>query len=648
MTRRIALISEHASPLASLGGTDAGGQNVYVDHVARELARRGDRVEVFTRRDDPRLPDVVTLAPGVRVVHVPAGPPEAVPKEQLLEHMGEFRDWMLRRFRDGRHPVDLVHANFWMSGLVAAELRRALDVPFVITFHALGRVRRQFQGDADGFPDERMAIEDRIVEEADRIIAECPQDEEDLIRLYNADPARIRIVPCGFDPAELGPMSRPLARLDLGLDPSERIVLQLGRLVPRKGVDTVIRAIARLERDHGIAARLVVVGGTDREPDPERLPELARLQEVARDEGVAERVTFVGRRDRNELAAYYSAADVFVSTPWYEPFGITPVEAMACGTPVVGSNVGGIKFTVRDGETGYLVPPRDPEAVAERIAYLYRHPKLLSVLSRQSVRRVNDLFTWERVTGAISELYEEVLVERRLGRRDERAEVAVLEQGFDRAIDALAQSRQRLRRPMLDAVALIAGTFLRGGTVLAAGNGGSAAQASHLAAELVGRFRLPGRPGLPVVALTTDSSILTAWANDVGWEDVFARGVEALRRRGDLLVGISTSGRSPNVVRAFEMARERGVRTLALLGGDGGDLLPLADVALVVPSADTQAIQDAHSTIVHVLCELVERRLDDAGAFERRPAGAQAGDADPSTSPRRDPTVGDDKLAVTR
>jgi D-inositol-3-phosphate glycosyltransferase len=643
MTRRIALISEHASPLASLGGPDAGGQNVYVDHVARELARRGDRVEVYTRRDAPDLPDVVTLARGVRVVHVPAGPPEPIPKEELLGHMAEFRDWMIRRLRDPRHRVDLVHANFWMSGLVAAELKRALDVPFVITFHALGRVRRQFHGDADGFPDDRMPIEDRIVEEADRIIAECPQDEEDLIRLYNADPARIRIVPCGFDPAELGPISRPLARLDLGLDPSERIVLQLGRLVPRKGVDTVIQSIGRLERDHGIAVRLVVVGGIDREPDPSRMPELARLQAVAAEEGVGDRVTFVGRRDREELAAYYSAADVFVSTPWYEPFGITPVEAMACGTPVVGSNVGGIKFTVRDNETGYLVPPRDPDAVAERIAHLYRHPKLLAVFGRQAMRRANDLFTWERVARSISELYEEVLVERRLGRRDERPAIAALEQGFDRAIDALVQSRQRLRRPMLDATALVADTFLRGGTVLAAGNGGSAAQATHLAAELVGRFRLPDRPGLPVVALTADTSVLTAWANDVAWDDAFARGVEALGRPGDVLVGISTSGRSANLVRAFEVARQRGVRTLALLGGDGGDLLGLADVSLVVPSADTQAIQDAHGTIVHVLCELVERRLDDAGAFDDRRAGIHAL-PEPNGSA---PTVADD-VEVTR
>src|SRR5437868_384210 len=249
MPKRIALISEHASPLGMLGGVDSGGQNVYVGQLAKYLAESGYEVDVFTRRDGELLPETAEWVPGVRIVHVPAGPPEYVRKEDLLPYMADFTSFVLKFARRQRRRYELIHANFFLSGLVALEVKRALGIPFVVTFHALGRVRRQHQRGADEFPEERFAIEDQVVAEADHIIAECPQDEEDLIRLYNADPARITIVPCGFDPAELGPMSRPLARLDLGLDPSERIVLQLGRLVPRKGVDTVIRAIARLERD---------------------------------------------------------------------------------------------------------------------------------------------------------------------------------------------------------------------------------------------------------------------------------------------------------------------------------------------------------------------------------------------------------------
>jgi D-inositol-3-phosphate glycosyltransferase len=621
MSRRIALISEHASPLATLGGVDAGGQNVYVDQVARHLAAIGHQVDVFTRRDRPDLPDSVELGPNLRVVHVPAGPAHEIAKEDLLPHMADFTGWMVRHAAKRGAGYDLVHANFFLSGLVAAELKRQLEIPFVVTFHALGRVRRQFHGASDRFPDERFDIEDRIVAEADRLIAECPQDEEDLIRLYNADPARITIIPCGFDPTEFAPMSRPLARLDLGLDPAERIILQLGRIVPRKGVDNVIRAIGRLQKEHGVRARLLVVGGADREPDPDREPEFARLAAVAEEECASELVTFVGRRDRSELAAYYNAADIFVSTPWYEPFGITPLEAMACGTPVLGSNVGGIKFSVRDGETGYLVPPNDPDALAERIAHLYRHPKLLAVFGRQAIRRVNDLFTWDRVASGIAAIYEEVLTAGLLSRREEFERLALVGEAFDETILALREAKRRLPTAILEAADVITACFARDHRLLTCGNGGSAAEAQHLVTEFVGHFRADDRPGLPALALTADSAVVTAWANDASYDTVFSRQVEAIGRSGDVLVGLSTSGRSENVVHAFEAAKSRGIKTIALLGRDGGDLRPLADVAIVVPSSDTQRIQEVHGVIVHLLADLVERRLIDADWFD---AGTKA------------------------
>jgi glycosyltransferase involved in cell wall biosynthesis len=251
------------------------------------------------------------------------------------------------------------------------------------------------------------------VQEADIIIAECPQDADDLEDLYGADPAKLRLIPCGFDPAEFWPTEMRSARRLLGLDPDERIVLQLGRMVPRKGVDNVVRAVARLRRDHDIAARLLVVGGESRTPDPAVTPEIGRLQGIARDEGVADAVTFAGSRGRDELRLYYGAADVFVTTPWYEPFGITPVEAMACGTPVVGADVGGIKTTVRDGETGFLVPPTDPDALADRLARLFREPELLRDFGRRARRRAVTFYTWGRVSDAVADVYAELLTERR-------------------------------------------------------------------------------------------------------------------------------------------------------------------------------------------------------------------------------------------
>jgi phosphoheptose isomerase len=304
-----------------------------------------------------------------------------------------------------------------------------------------------------------------------------------------------------------------------------------------------------------------------------------------------------------------SAADVFVTTPWYEPFGITPVEAMACGTPVIGASVGGIKATVADGVTGFLVPPDDPAALAERLACLLTTPKLRECLSRQALQRANDRYTWASVTAAVAALYERTLVARPARRSGRSRQSALVDRTFVAAIDALEASRRSLRPSILAAADQIARAFRRGGTVLICGNGGSAADAQHFAAEFVGRFKQAGRAGLPAIALCADSAFLTAWANDTGYDDVFARGVEAFGRPGDLLIGISTSGRSRNVVRALETAQRRGLETLALAGGDGGELRGLAETAIVVPSVDTQHIQEVHIVVIHLLCELVEAAL---------------------------------------
>lgn len=409
---RLAMISEHASPLASLGGADSGGQNVYVGQVAGHLAACGHHVDVFTRRDSVDLPEQVHLNSGLRIIHVPAGPPQPLRKEDLLPFMDDFSDFV-QQFCLREPAYDLVHAHFFMSALVAADVKRRFGIPFVVTFHALGRVRQQHQRSADEFPAERLDIEDAIVEEADHIIAECPQDQSDLISLYRAERSKVTVIPCGFDPQEVWPVDRGEARRALGWQPDERIILQLGRMVPRKGVETVIRGLAALRDEYGETARLVIVGGETREPDPVATPEIGRLQAVGREERVGDLVTFVGNRQRWELRTYYSAADVFVTTPWYEPFGITPLEAMACGIPVIGSAVGGIKMTVADGETGFLIPPRDPFALAERLAVLFRNPAVMRQLGTSAQQRVNRLFTWERVTAAIERLYADVVGFRR-------------------------------------------------------------------------------------------------------------------------------------------------------------------------------------------------------------------------------------------
>jgi D-inositol-3-phosphate glycosyltransferase len=403
---RIALISEHASPLATIGSVDAGGQNIYVAHVARGLADEGHHVDVLTRRDDASLPAFVDMRPGVRVVHVDAGPPRFVAKEELLPHMPAFVR-SAQQLVQHSVPYDVVHANFFMSGLVALRLKELFGVPMVMTFHALGLVRREHQGTADSFPAARIDIERRIVREADRVIAECPQDKSDLVRLYDANARRISMVPCGVDLDVFAPYPRMHARRELGVAPDEFVVLQLGRLVPRKGIDNVIRAVAQVDR--GVRMRLLVVGGDARVPDERATPEIARLRGVAEACGVSDRVTFIGHRQRDELRACYAAADVFVTTPWYEPFGITPLEAMACGTPVIGSAVGGIQYSVVDGVTGFLVPPHDPAALARRLVQLHENPSLAQALGRGGMRRVRSMFTWQRVSRELADVYESVI-----------------------------------------------------------------------------------------------------------------------------------------------------------------------------------------------------------------------------------------------
>jgi D-inositol-3-phosphate glycosyltransferase len=405
MKNRIAFISEHASPLALLGGVDSGGQNVYVDQVARHLAEKGYEVDIYTRWDSAAPSQIIEYSPGIRVIHVEAGPKKFIPKEELFQYMDEFASEMIKFIESQEMKYDLIHAHFWMSGYVAAMIKYMLNIPFVITFHALGKVRRIHQGTADGFPDIRFRIEEIIVKHADMIIAECPQDMEDLMFLYYADEEKIRIIPCGFDPEEFYPADKRAAKIKLRLDPDDKIILQLGRMVPRKGVDNVIRGMAYLLKKKNIPVKLVIVGGESEQPDPAITPEIGRLQKIAQEEKVDSRIIFTGRKGRYQLRDYYNAADLFISTPWYEPFGITPLEAMACGTPVIGSNVGGIKYSVSHGKTGFLVPPKDPEILGQRILDIIGNKNLLKELSGQAIEHVNKFFTWEIVSRQIIDAY---------------------------------------------------------------------------------------------------------------------------------------------------------------------------------------------------------------------------------------------------
>ncbi|GAB4195693.1 MAG: glycosyltransferase family 1 protein [Roseiflexaceae bacterium] len=412
----IAFLSEHASPMALLGGQDAGGQNVYVDEVSRNLGRLGYAVDVFTRRDSPGLPEVVEWAPGVRIVHLTAGPPQILLKDDLWPYIPAFYDALLEfMLRDGVR-YDLIHGNFWMSGWVAARAGRRLDIPSVQIFHAMGKTKRRHQGGQDTSPTGRITVETDIVQQVDRLIAQCPSEQVELIDDYGADPARVALIPSAVNIERFRPLPRAEARRRIGLAGDGPVVVYVGRMLPRKDVRNLVRAFGLLLRDAtGTAladARLLLVGGETDTPDPEATPEIGVLQQLAAEHGLADRVIFTGRRGPDALRLYYCAGDVAVTTPWYEPFGLTPLEAQACGVPVIGSAVGGITYTIQDGVTGALVPPRDPEALAGRLRELLSQPELRAQMGRAARLRVEREFTWPVVAQRTARLYQALLAER--------------------------------------------------------------------------------------------------------------------------------------------------------------------------------------------------------------------------------------------
>ncbi|WP_313419752.1 glycosyltransferase [Sphingobacterium multivorum] len=600
MKKRIAFISDHASPLATLGGKDSGGQNVYVAEVAMQLALMGNQIDIYTRCEHPSREGVVLWKPNIRVIHIVAGPKDILPKEELYGHIDEFTAHTIEFMTANQLSYQLVHAHFWLSGMVAMEIKKQLHIPFVITFHALGAVRRLHQGGSDKFPKIREKIEKDIIWAAERVIAECPNDLKDLIQHYQAPQDKIEIIPCGFNPADFHPTDRTEAKEKLGLDSAYTYILQLGRMVKRKGIDNVIEAFSHAH--HALPElRLLVVGGNL--ATAEDRAEFDRLHHLCIELKVEDKVIFTGQQRRDLLRYYYAASELFITTPWYEPFGITPLESMACGTPVIGADVGGISFTVRHEETGLLVAAQQPQQLSAAIVDLINNDRKRLKFSVNSLRHVKS-FTWKVVSESIAQLYAQCLPQ-----DAEKETITQIRQSFlgssktfEKAAESLALGIARLSSKMVS-------VLHEGKKIMICGNGGSAAESQHFAAELVGRFEIPQRPGYLVISLNADVAVLTAWANDFGYESVFARQVQALGQPGDMLICLSTSGNSPNILNALKEASKAGVICANLLGKDGGEATQFGDHNLIVPSDHTARIQEVQLHIIHQLCALVEQRM---------------------------------------
>jgi glycosyltransferase involved in cell wall biosynthesis len=392
---RIAMVSEHASPLATLGGVDAGGQNVHVAALAGALADRGHDVVVYTRADSPALPRRVEMRPRVHVEHLEAGPAIPVAKDELLAYMGTFATGLADRW--ARDRPDVVHAHFWMSGLASIRAAASCGVPVVQTFHALGTVKRRWQGDQDTSPATRIETERWIGRSADRIIATCT-DEVAELGAMGVPVERVDVVPCGVDIS----LFTPAADEARNSRQAPRLLI-VSRLVPRKGVEDAIRALALIP-----AAELVIVGG----PDVDRLDddgEVVRLRHVAAECGVADRVCWTGHLRHEDLPSMIRSSDALLAVPWYEPFGITVLEAMACGVPVVASAVGGLLDTVVPGVTGVFVGSRDPHTIAAGIQWLLSDERRRAAMGRAGAARVKECYTWQRVAEQSEHSYRRAL-----------------------------------------------------------------------------------------------------------------------------------------------------------------------------------------------------------------------------------------------
>lgn len=403
---RVAVVSLHTSPLDQPGTGDSGGMNVYVRAAAEQLARRGIDVDVFTRRRAPEVAEIEELAPGAQVVHVTAGPRAPIPKEELAPYVPEFLEGVLRRC-GAVGGYDLVHTHYWLSGLIGTRAGDAWGVPLVSSFHTLGKVKNYSLARGER-PEmrERLAGEGAVVARADRIMAGTPTEAAQLVGLYGADPERVRLVPPGVDHAVFFPRSRPAAASQLHMA-DVRLLLFVGRLQPHKGPDIAVQALAEaLARDPEGTADVVlaIVGG----PSGTGGAEIARLMDLAGALGVEERVMLFPPQPQVRLADFYSAAEVVLMPSRSESFGLVALEAQACGTPVIAAAVGGLRYVVDDGVTGYLVEGHDPADHAERILQVLRDRAGARRLGEAGVAH-SQRFSWDATAEEILAVYRELL-----------------------------------------------------------------------------------------------------------------------------------------------------------------------------------------------------------------------------------------------
>jgi D-inositol-3-phosphate glycosyltransferase len=405
------MLSVHTCPLATLGGKDTGGMNVYVRDLTRELGRQGIGVDVFTRSQDEHQPHVKhDLGNGNRVVHVPAGPERPLPKTEIYRYLPEFVGGV-REFAalEGLH-YDLIHSHYWLSGVVAHELRKFWRAPIIHMAHTLGVMKnRVAQRSEERESDLRLEMEEEIVRWADRTIAATEAEKAQLQMLMQADTSRVDIIPPGVDLHAFHPIPMAEAKARIGVPPGDTMVLFVGRIEPLKGVETLLRAMKLLRDRNAMPSNLClsIIGGDASDNGARENAEMERLRALRMELGIGDVVAFLGKQDQDSLADYYAAAQAVIMPSYYESFGMVALEAMACGVPVIASEVGGLAFLVRDGETGFHVPDRDPEALCDKLQLLIGNSPLRSKLGANAAEYAKG-YAWPLIAQRIVKVYKSV------------------------------------------------------------------------------------------------------------------------------------------------------------------------------------------------------------------------------------------------
>ncbi len=403
--RRAAQISVHTSPLATLGGKDAGGMNVYIRELSCHLAIQGLPVDIFTRRTDRHTPEVREIAPGVNVIAIEAGPPEIIGKNELFPYLPAFAEQMaLYSLRAGVR-YDVVHAHYWLSGWAAELARRYWETPFVQMFHTTAHMKNAVSATADRESDLRLRTEKRLLSLASGIIAANPDERADLIWSMGVPTEKVCTIPPGVDLDLFFPLPRVAARAAIGVSPDERMVLFVGRIDPIKGIDTLVDAaeIMLSRTTSRTTLTFVIVGGDLDEMDKPVGP-LAGVADSISARGMSDRFRMVGSRPQNELPVYYSAADVVAVPSRYESFGLVAVEALACGTPVVASRAGGLRFTIDEGLAGYLVKPQSADALAASLEAIVADDALRAAMAA-SARPSVERYDWSNIADQMLHVY---------------------------------------------------------------------------------------------------------------------------------------------------------------------------------------------------------------------------------------------------